>query len=149
MIGNGADSTTVTNEGATFGSSDTTLTVLSGAPFVGGEVIFVDDTWGRHEWEDGWNGSDIAFPLSLRKRYGTPDAQTGSFIHETFHAIFAAIHVSQPDIDELPAGDPRRAIWAADPVDNIMGGSHLDWPTTKAKIHAITLNEMDDVDYWI
>ncbi len=113
------------------------------------EVIFVDDTWGRHEWEDGWNGSDIAFPLSLRKRYGTPDAQTGSFIHETFHAIFAAIHVSQPDIDELPAGDPRRAIWAADPVDNIMGGSHLDWPTTKAKIHAITLNEMDDVDYWI
>jgi hypothetical protein len=118
------------------------------------EVIFVEDTWGRQEWEAGWNRNDIDFPLSLRQQYGTPDAQTGSFIHETFHAIFNAIHVSQSAIDELPVNDPRRAVWAADPVNNIMGGSHLDWdnkhgPATQAKVHAITLDEMHEVDYWL
>jgi hypothetical protein len=118
------------------------------------EVIFVDDTWGRHEWEAGWNKNNIEMSLAQRKQYGTPNAQTGSFIHESFHALFNAIHVSPQDIAALPGGDPRKAIWAIDPVDNIMGGSHLDWNNkhgsgTRAKIHGITRNEMEDIDYWI
>jgi len=118
------------------------------------ELIFIDDAMGRHEWEESWNRYDIDMSLSLRTRFGTPDAQTGSFIHESFHGIFGAMHVVPDDIDKLKAGDPKRAMWAADPVNNIMGGSHLDWDgstgkNASAKIHAITRDEMEDVDYWI
>ena len=136
------------------------------------EVIFVDDTWGRHEWEIGWERGDIEWPLEYtewvedgigysrqgRLYFGTPNAQTGSFIHESFHAIFNAIHVGPEEIAALRAknpNDPRIVAWEADPVDNIMGGSHLDWDGShgedgaKAKIHEITLNEMEDVDAWI
>ena len=122
------------------------------------EVIFVDDTQGRHEWEAGWDKNDIAYTLESRKGYGTANAQTGSFIHESFHGLFAAIHVGEEDIAKIRAenpNDPRIALWAADPVNNIMGGSHLDWDGShgkdgaKAKIHAITYSEMDEGNFWL
>ena len=124
------------------------------------EVIFVDDTSGRHEWEEGWDQNRIDFTLDSRLKAGTADAQTGSFIHESFHGIFASMHVGQDDIDQLPQGDPRIAIWNEERTNNIMGGSHLDWDNThdtvvngelvytKSRIHTITLNEMDAKDYY-
>jgi len=121
------------------------------------EIIFVDDTQGRHEWEVGWRKDDIAYSLAQRLKFGTPDAQTGSFIHESFHGLFAAVHVGPDEIAKMrekDPNDPRIAMWEADPVNNIMGGSHLDWDGShgidgaKAKIHAITFNEMDEEDIW-
>ena len=122
------------------------------------EVIFVDDTMGRHEWEMGWDKNGIEYSLRSRRKYGTADAQTGSFIHESFHGLFGAVHVGPEEIAELrkkDPNDPRVAAWDADPNNNIMGGSHLDWDGShgkdgaKAKIHAITLNQMDEEDIWI
>ncbi len=107
------------------------------------EVIFIDDTLGRHEWEIGWDKNNIDFDLARRRFYGTPNAQTGSFIHESFHAIFNAVHVSLQDLEEIG----RANEWYADPVDNIMGGSHLDWPNTA--IQQVTLAEIDDGDYYV
>jgi hypothetical protein len=121
------------------------------------ELIFVDDTQGRHEWERGWDKNSIGYSLRSRLKFGTADAQTGSFIHESFHGLFAAIHVTPKDMAKLKAkdpNDPRVAAWEADKNDNIMGGSHLDWNGShgidgaKAKIHAITYNEMDEEDIW-
>jgi hypothetical protein len=122
------------------------------------EMIFVDDTWGRHEWEMGWDKNNIEYSLWSRRKYGTADAQTGSFIHESFHGLFGAVHVGPEEVAELrkkDPNDPRVAAWDADPNNNIMGGSHLDWNGShgkdgaKAKIHAITLNQMDEEDIWI
>jgi len=107
------------------------------------EVIFVDDTLGRHEWEEGWDKNNIVFPLESRRQFGTPDAQTGSFIHESFHAIFNATHISEEDLRRRG----MLAEWIRDPVDNIMGGSHLDWP--KTVIQQVTLAEIDDGDYYV
>jgi len=121
------------------------------------ELIFIEDAYGRQEWEAGWLKNDIHMKLKDRIGYGTPDAQTGSFIHESFHGIFNAIHVGQDDIDKLrekDPNDPRIAQWEDDPKPNIMGGSHLDWDgkhgkNTRAKIHQITYDEMEDSDYWL
>ena len=107
------------------------------------EVSCVDDTSGRHEWEEGWDQNRIDFTLDSRLKAGTADAQTGSFIHESFHAIFNAVHVSRKDL----ADRGRENEWWEDPVLNIMGGSHLDWPNTA--IQQVTLDEMDDTGYYL
>jgi len=107
------------------------------------EVIFIEDTLGRQEWEEGWDQNRIGFTLESRLGYGTPDAQTGSFIHESFHAIFNAVHVTRQDLAD--AG--RSNEWWEDPVNNIMGGSHLDWPNTV--IQQVTLGEIDDTGYFV
>ena len=120
------------------------------------EVIFLEDSKGRQEWELDWDKNDITFTLATRLGYGTADAQTGSFIHESFHGLFAAIHVTPEDMAALKKkdpNDPRIALWAADEADNIMGGSHLDWngshrDKSRAKIHKITFNEMEEGNFW-
>jgi len=139
------------------------------------EVVFIEDTSGRQEWEEGWDKDNIEWPLqdqlrpdgTVRQRgrlyFGTADAQTGSFIHESFHGIFAAMHVGHEDINKLrekDPNDPRIAMWIKEQTANIMGGSHLDWDNThdtvvdgkkvytKSRIHTITLRELDEADYY-
>jgi len=124
------------------------------------EVIFIEDTWGRQEWEKDYDKDAIGFSLTSRLYFGTADAQTGSFIHESFHGIFAAMHVVPDDIAKLKPGDPKIAMWIKEQTANIMGGSHLDWDNThdtvvdgkpvlvKSRMHTITLRELDLVDYY-
>ena len=136
------------------------------------EVVFIDDTSGRHEWEKGWDKDNIEWPLQDQLRtdgtvwkrgrlyFGTADAQTGSFIHESFHGIFQAMHVGPDDIRKLEPDDPKVAMWIKEQTANIMGGSHLDWDNTHdtvvdgkpvytlSRIHTITLRELDEADYY-
>ena len=54
------------------------------------DVIFIGDCEDRSETHPDYAGP--CMPRSERELYATPDAQTGSFIHETFHAMFGAYH---------------------------------------------------------
>jgi hypothetical protein len=56
------------------------------------DVIFIGDCNkpSRGETHPDYEGPCMS--RSEREGYGTPDAQTGSFIHETFHAMFGADH---------------------------------------------------------
>ena len=110
---------------------------------IAADVIFLRTHDGYEENEMGWDESKVAMSYELRQRYGQADAQTGSFIHESFHAIFNAVHVGRKALADIG----RENEWLEDPVDNIMGGSHLDWPDTA--IQQVTLAEIDDVDYYV
>jgi hypothetical protein len=60
------------------------------------DVIFIGDCDGRGETDPDYEGPCMS--LSDRQFYGSPDAQTGAFIHETFHAMFWAGHTGENSI---------------------------------------------------
>ena len=55
------------------------------------DVIFIGDCEGRPETDPDYAGP--CKPRWERAIYGTPDAQTGAFVHEAFHAMFKAYHL--------------------------------------------------------
>ena len=100
------------------------------------KYVFLTDRSGREEWEIGYDGVPALSEYS-RRHYTTRNAQIGSFIHESFHAMFAPYHLG-----EFPQ------FQASGAPSNIMD-NWQDWPFPEDKrrnedneyeepIHAIT-----------